>query len=382
MTPLSLNRRHVLAGLGASLAAPRLAFAATAETDRRLLFIIQRGAADGIGILAPTGDPAWSKVRGGMVEDMASGTRLDTMFTLHPALAGMAQLYAAKQALFVPAVGIPYRDRSHFDAQNVLETGGTLPYQHADGWLNRLLALMPGGTRAMAIGPTIPAALRGAAPVTSYGNSKLPDASEALMQRVSQLYAGDAQLHSLWDNAMQARSMAGMSEDNGQNAIATGKLAARLLSGQEGARVAMIESDGWDTHVNQRGRLNTLLKGLDGMIGALKDGLGPVWDKTMVVVATEFGRTVAPNGTGGTDHGTGSLAMMLGGAVNGGKVLGDWPGLAPAQMFEGRDLRPTTPVGDVLAGAAAAHFGIDPARVLAACFPGTGGKVMEGLARV
>ncbi len=379
---LSLNRRHMLGALGAATLLPtRLAYAATAPGELRFVFIIQRGAADGLATLAPLGDPAFAKARGALAEDLAGAAKLDTTFALHPALAGMGTLYTQKQALFVHGVGIPYRDRSHFDAQNVLETGGTRPYEAKDGWMNRLLALLPGGTRALAVSPTVPAALRGSRDVTSYANSRLPDPDAELMSRVSQMYAGDKQLHGLWESSMQAKAMAAGNDDSGQDPVATGKLAASLLSGPSGARVAMIETGGWDTHYQQKGRIERQLKGLDAMVGALKTGLGPAWSETLVLVATEFGRTVAPNGTGGTDHGTGSLAMLLGGTVSGGKVISDWPGLAPGQLFEGRDLKPTLALDAAIAGAVAAHFGLDPALVLATCFPGGGSKPIGGLIR-
>lgn len=381
---MPLARRHMLAALGlggAALLAPRLAFAAAAETDRRFLFIIQRGAADGLSTLAPVGDSAFERTRGVLAEDFSGTAKIDGMFALHPALSGIGQLYAAKQALFVHATASPYRDRSHFDAQNVLETGGTLPFQLKDGWMNRLLGLMPGGTRAMAVGPTVPPALRGRIEVPSYGNSALPDANDELLARVSQLYAADPQLHGLWDGAMQARAMAGTEIDRTQNPAALGRLAAKLMSGPDGARVAMVETSGWDTHFGQKQRIANQLRQLDAMIGALKDGLGAAWDKTVVLVATEFGRTVAINGTGGTDHGTASMAMLLGGAVNGGRVLADWPGLAPGALYEGRDLKPTLSLDAMIAGALGSHFSLDPARLLTSAFPGSAGKPVDGLIR-
>ena len=144
----------------------------------------------------------------------------------------------------------------------------------------------------------------------------------------------------------------------------------------------MIETGGWDTHAGQRGRLATQLKALDGMIAALQAGLGPVWDDTLVLVATEFGRTVAVNGTGGTDHGTGTATMLLGGAVKGGRVMADWPGLAPANLYEARDLRPTMPLDALIGGAVAEHFAVDPARAMAALFPASAKTAaIEGLMR-
>lgn len=379
---MKLDRRQMLAAGAASLLVPRIAFA-RAATERRLVFVIQRGAADGLATLAPLGDPSYGGLRGDLAADLGSGRKLDGMFTLHPALAQIGALYGAKQALFAHAVASPYRDRSHFDGQNVLETGGALPYDRKDGWMNRLLPLLPAGqARALAISATIPAALRGDAAVASYAPSNLPDAPEDLLQRVSMLYAGDAQLHRLWEEALQTRAMAAGTDLGGaRGGAAAGKLVASLMTGAQGARVVMVETTGWDTHAGQRGRLATQLGGLDALIGALRDGLGPIWADTLVVVATEFGRTAAVNGTGGTDHGTGSLAMLLGGTVAGGRILADWPGLAAGQLYEGRDLKPTTSLDALMAGAVAAHFGLDPAQAGPRLFPGASSRGLDGLIR-
>lgn len=379
-----IDRRSLLvrgAVLSSALFAPRLAWAA-APTERRLVFVIQRGAADGLATLAPTGDPAYAALRGELA-DLGGGTKLDGLFTLHPSLAQLAARYQAGEALFVHATASPYRDRSHFDGQNVLETGGKLPYDRDDGWMNRLIGLLPGGdAKALALSPAIPTALRGPASVSSYAPTNLPDASAEYLQRIGRLYAGDAQLHALWSEAVQTRAMAaGLGEDGGRGAAATGKLAASLMTGAEGARLMMIESNGWDTHAGQRGRLTNQLSGLDAMLAALREGLGTAWADTLVIVATEFGRTAAVNGTGGTDHGTGGLAFMLGGTVKGGRVLADWPGLGQAALYEGRDLKPTTPLDAVLTGAIAGHFRLDPARAARSLFPGGTGKTLDGLVR-
>lgn len=360
---------HAAAAGAVLLAAPHVAVA-QAATERRFVFIIQRGAADGLGTLAPTADPAFRQIRGAFAEDFAEGARLGD-YTLHPSLAETARLYAAREALFVHAVASPYRERSHFDGQNVLETGGNAAYALRDGWMNRLLTLLPRtDSRAIAVSATVPMVLRGAREVGSYAPSALPDASDDLLVRVASLYESDPQLHAAWSQAVQTRAMAGdLTAGGGQNAAATGALAARLLAGPEGARVAVIETGGWDTHANQRGRLGFQLRGLDGMIAALKAGLGTDWANTLVVVATEFGRTAAPNGTGGTDHGTASLAMLLGGAVAGGRVVAEWPGLATPSLYEGRDLRPTTDLDVLIASAVAAHFRLDPARSARTLFP-------------
>jgi uncharacterized protein (DUF1501 family) len=177
---------------------------------------------------------------------------------------------------------------------------------------------------------------------------------------------------------METRMKAGdpMQAGGGQNGAATGALAAKMLGG-DGARIAMIETNGWDTHSGQRGRLNAQLRNLDQTLAALKTGLGADWANTLVVVATEFGRTARPNGTGGTDHGQASAAMLLGGAVAGGKIVADWPGLSPAALYESRDLKPTTDLDALIAGGLAQHYGLDPARVMTTLFPESRGKALQ-----
>ncbi len=379
------DRRSFLiggAGAAALALAPRMAFA-KAETDRRFVFIIQRGAADGLGTIGAIGDPAFAAARGQLAVDVARGKKLDSMFALHPAMTSLGAMYDGGEALFAHAVASPYRDRSHFDGQNVLESGGLSPYQMKDGWLNRMLGVIPSGeAKAIAVSATVPLAMRGPHEVTSYAPSSLPQASDDLLQRVSALYSGDGQLHGLWSEAMNTRTLTSDLKGNIQNAAATGALAARLLAPDNGARIAMIETGGWDTHAGQTGRLSAQLTGLDHLLAALKTGMGPAWSDTMVVVATEFGRTVAVNGTGGSDHGTGSAAMLVGGAVKGGRVIADWPGLAPAALYENRDLKPTLGLDQFVAGAAAGHYGVDPARTMATLFPETrGASAVGGLTR-
>lgn len=381
-----LSRRNFLrftaAGAGAMLVAPRMAFASV-QSDRRFVFIIQRGAADGLHIVVPYAEPAYATLRGPIAVDASTATRLDGTFALHPALQQTAQLYAQRQALFVHAVATPYRDRSHFDGQNVLETGGGAPYSVRDGWLNRLVALVgPSRAEAIAFVPTVPAALRGKIDVASYAPSSLPSPPDDLLLRVGALYEQDAQLGPLWRSAMAAREMAGGARGR-RDAAGLGKVAASFLARADGPRIAMIETGGWDTHSGQSARLAAQLKALDAMLGALHDGLGPAWDKTTIVVATEFGRTAAVNGTEGTDHGTGAAAMVLGGPVRGGRVLADWPGLRAADLYEGRDLRPTTSLDAMIAGAASETFGLDPHRTMASLFPQTAqAKPLTGLVTV
>lgn len=377
-----INRRDFLriAGIGgaALLASPYISFAA-ANTDRRFIFIIQRGAADGLNTVIPYADPHYAKLRGALAIDVSKAIKLDGMFALHASLAETAKLYGAGQAAFVHAVASPYRERSHFDAQNVLETGGTAAYQLKDGWMNRMLSLLPAQkNEAIAFAATIPMALRGNAEVISYANSNLPQASDDLLIRVAELYAQDAQLNALWTTAMEANNMADDSNKQ-QDPASFGKLAASFLARADGPRIAMIETGGWDTHSAQEGRLARQLKQLDTLIAALKNGLGDAWQKTTIVVATEFGRTAATNGTGGTDHGTGSAAMILGGDVKGGRVIADWPGLNAANLYQNRDLKPTLGLDNLIASLVGESFGLDTTKVAKVLFPESAIKPLTGL---
>jgi len=373
--------RFAAAGAGAILVGPHMALASVPD-ERRFVFIIQRGAADGLNTIIPYGDPEYAGLRRELAVDPATAIKLDGHFALNPAMPEAGKMYAAGQALFVHATASPYRDRSHFDGQNVLETGGTAPYAERDGWMNRLVGLLPRASdEAIAIAATVPPALRGPADVTSFAPSSLPQPSDDLLARVGRLYQSDPQLHALWDAALAARGMAA-GQPPGQKPEDLGRLAASFLAKPEGPRMAMLETGGWDTHTGQQYRLTAQLKALDAMIAALRDNLGPLWDQTVVLVATEFGRTAAANGTGGTDHGTASAAMLFGGAVRGGRVLADWPGLAPANLYEARDLRPTIGLDAVIAGVAAGTFGIEPDRVARALFPNAPfGRPAEDLIR-
>lgn len=354
-------------GAGALWVNPHIALASVA-TERRFVFIIQRGAADGLDIVRPHGDPAFAGLRGNLVGDTAGAIKLDGFFALHPALVELGRMYDQRQALFVHAVASPYRDRSHFDGQNVLETGSAQPYEVKDGWLNRLVTMLP-KTRdeAIAFAPTVPMALRGRAQVTSYAPSTLPQASDDLMARVAALYDADPQLHPLWSAALEAQALAGSAAAT-QDPASLGRLAAGFLAKPAGPRIAMIETAGWDTHNAQAPRLAARLQALDTMLAALRDDLGPVWAQTVVLIATEFGRTAAVNGTGGTDHGTGTVAMLVGGAVKGGRIIADWPGLAPNQLYADRDLRPTTGLDALIAGVTGEGLGLDPTRVARTLF--------------
>lgn len=369
-----LNRRALIAsgltGLAVSAAFPSMAWAA-AGTDRRFVFIIQRGAADGLAVLAPFGDPDFLRARGDIAAEALTGSKLDSVFALHPAMVQAAKMFAAKQAMFAHAVASGYRERSHFDAQNVLESGAMKPYGRDDGWMNRLLTLLPAPqAKAVAIAPSVPLVLRGAAPVNSYAPSRNAGANADLLERVSLLYGEDKQLAPLWAGALQTDAMAMTPDGAMRGGTAVGKMAAGLMAGPDGARVLMLETGGWDTHSGQKARLGNQLKETDALVAALRDGLHADWNNTLILIATEFGRTVAFNGTGGTDHGTGSAAMLFGGALaKGGSVIADWPGLATNKLYEGRDLRPTLRFEDLVTDALSLHYGIEPSKLKRTMFP-------------
>ena len=388
--PSPIDRRSMLAGslaLGsASLALPRMAFARAAGA-RNLLFVLLRGAADGMAMLAPVEDPGFAALRENALPDYAGAPRASGFFAIHPALVEIAAAHDRGEALFVHATATGYRERSHFEGQNLLETGGQRPYGLADGWLNRLVGLIgerDAGTppRALAVAPTIPLALRGAAPVSSYAPSALPQASGDFMDRVARLYEGDAQFHALWSKAMETRAMA---QDDGlkslRNAKAAGELAASLMRSEDGARIAMIELGGWDSHANQSGQFARAARQLDALVGAYGSAMGSAWNDTLVLVATEFGRTARFNGTGGTDHGTAGAAIAMGGTVMGRRVIADWPGLTEGALFGGRDLAPTTALESVLAGSVADHFGLDRKLAMTRLFPGRAATPITGIVR-
>lgn len=382
-----LNRRTMLSAslaLGASgLAMPRMAFAQTSGAQNVLLVVL-RGAADGMAMLAPIGDPDLARLRGAALGDYEGARAADSFFTIHPAFQQIGEAYSQGDALFVHATATAYRERSHFDGQNLLETGGTAPYAKRDGWLNRLVGMMPDGPpKALAIAPTMPLALRGSAPASSYAPSALPQASDDFMERVSLLYCDDAQLGELWMRALATQEMAA---DDGlrnlRDAKAAGELAASLMREPDGARIGMMEFGGWDTHASQRNAFNRRALQLDAALGAYRSAMGSAWAITLVLVATEFGRTVQYNGTGGTDHGTASAALVMGGAIRGGRVIADWPGLRERDLYEGRDLRPTVALESVLAGAISEHLRLDPSDAMTAMFPGRSVSPLTEISRV
>ncbi|MGE4011129.1 MAG: DUF1501 domain-containing protein, partial [Alphaproteobacteria bacterium] len=327
---------------------------------------------------------------------------LDGYFGLHPALKTLHTLYREKRLAIVPAFGGLDRSRSHFDAQDVLENGTPIPHGSPDGWLNRALAQMTGrGERlGLAVGSGVPLVLRGGVAVRSWEPTALPSADAAFLDRLEALYKHDPTFARTMREARASAKVAsaalGVPEQRGLNndmarrapgnqayrllAEATGK----LLADPNGPRIAVLEANGWDTHVNQPGVLGGLLPQLDAGMAAFRTALGAAWTKTLVVVVTEFGRTARENGGRGTDHGTASTAFLAGGAVNGGRIVGNWPGLADTQLFEARDLKATVEPRRLFKGILREHLGIADTALEDRIFPNSraqtplGGLVRRG----
>lgn len=345
--------------LGASAFAPAIAFANIAS-DARFIFIIQRGAADGLNSLIPYGDPNYTKLRPELA--IKDGQKLDGMFALHPALQNIGTLYAQNQALLVHATASPYRERSHFDGQNILEGGFSRAYQSEDGWINRFLAMAPhNGADPIAFAPTIPLALRGKNSVTSYYPSQMPQANDDFLSRIGAMYENDPQLYNLWLKAAALKDMGAI--DGNLNPQKIGQMVGEFMNKPNGARFAMLETTGWDTHSAQNTRLQNGLKSLDDLIGAIKTNLGDNWQNTTILIATEFGRTAAQNGTNGTDHGTASCAYLLGGAIKKSKIIADWPGLGAGNLYENRDLKPTTDLFGFICASLGQTYNIEPQKI-------------------
>jgi uncharacterized protein (DUF1501 family) len=393
---LSSTRRGLLLG-GAAFAAwaylPKFARAADGR-DPRLVVVILRGALDGLATVAPVGDPDYAGLHGSIA--LATGgphpaIMLDSFFALHPSMPEFARMYREKHAAVVHAVSTPYRDRSHFDGQDVLESGYAGPGRVQSGWLNRALEGLPRGERvmsALAVGPTAPLVLRGGAPTVGWAPVALPQADDDTAARLVALYRHrDAALANALSQGLQLERVAQGDEMrpkpgiNAMQQVARG--AAKLMSADDGPRIAALAFDGWDTHANEGGpvgRLAQLLSGLDGALLEFETGLGPHWRDTVMVVATEFGRTARVNGTDGTDHGTGTIALLAGGALKGGRVIANWPTLKPASLYQGRDLAPTTDLRAVVKGVLADHLGIGESVLASTVFPDSAAtRPMKGL---
>jgi uncharacterized protein (DUF1501 family) len=398
-TSLAATRRSLLLG-GAAFAGwaylPKFARAADGR-DPRLIVVILRGALDGLATVAPTGDPDYAGLHGSIAltpDGPRAALMLDSFFALHPSMPEFARMYKEKHAAVIHAVSTPYRDRSHFDGQDVLESGFAGPGRVQSGWLNRALEALPKGERVMsglAVGPTTPLVLRGAAPTVGWSPVALPQADDDTAMRLVELYNHrDPALASALSQGLQLEKAAqgdDMKPKPGINGPAAMRLvargAAKLMAADDGPRIAALAFDGWDTHANEGGpvgRLAQLLSGLDGALAEFESGLGGRWRDSVVVIATEFGRTARINGTDGTDHGTGTIALLAGGAVKGGRVISDWPGLKPASLYEGRDLAPTTDLRAVIKGVLHDHLGLGERVLAETVFPDSAPvKPMKGL---
>jgi uncharacterized protein (DUF1501 family) len=407
--PHATSRRDVMLASGTLFAWTYMPKLALAEgRDPRFLTIILRGALDGLATVAPVGDPDWIALRGDNALTLQSKTpalKLDDFFALNPAMHNLHRMFAANEAIIVHASATPYRERSHFDGQDLLESGLPKPASSDSGWLNRALAgLAPGGavnprgSKAFAVGPVTPLVVRGTAPVLSWSPQRILPASEDTAMRLLDLYRhSDVKLASVLEEHGRMTAiehlgdMAAMPGQNAPPAPAQVRAyfaevvgtAAKFLAQPDGPRVGALALDGWDTHSNEgiaQGRLSQLLGALDDALAAVETNMGSAWRDTVVALVTEFGRTARINGTEGTDHGTATVALLVGGALKGGRVIADWPGLKRVDLYENRDLKPTTDLRAVLKGLLKDHLRADDHALAENVFPGSAGvKPMAGL---
>jgi uncharacterized protein (DUF1501 family) len=381
-------RRTFLGGVGGAVlaAGPARAVLADAPTDKRFVFITLRGAMDGLNVVPPHADPNYAVLRGqiAIARPGASGgaTDLNGFFGLHPALSAIAPWYKEGALLPIQAVASPYRDRSHFDGQDVMENGLTSPLETSIGWLNRTLSVMGGSNRqlGLAVGLTIPLVLQGPIQVASWAPSKLAEPNANFLSAVEYIYQGDTILAPALADGIEQMQTDGQLLGGGgnpstgdyKNQTILANAAGKLLADPNGPRIAVLDAEGWDTHVQQgaaTGRLANALGGLSATLVALRASLGPVWKETVVLMSTEFGRTAHANGTGGTDHGTATVTLLAGGAILGGKVLGKWPGLSETSLYQSRDLMPTTDLRAVIKTVLRNHLGVSQSLLESTVFP-------------
>jgi uncharacterized protein (DUF1501 family) len=403
------TRRELLLASGTLFAWAHLPKIARAEgRDPRFLVIVLRGALDGLAAVAPVGDPDWVVLRGDKAITLDGKTPalpLDSFFALNAAMPNLHRMYTSGTATIVHAAATPYRERSHFDGQDVLESGLGKPGAVDTGWLNRALTtLQPsgrarGGRDAFAVGPIAPLVVRGPAPVLSWTPRRLPPTSEDTLARLLDLYRHtDPAMLRVLEERMGLASIArasGMDEQQPPQPRAPGAgqlrayfaesagTAAKFLARADGPRVGALAFDGWDTHADEgviTGRLANLLGALDGALAAIETAMQDAWRETVVAVITEFGRTARINGTEGTDHGTATVALLAGGALKGGRVVADWPGLKPNHLHDGRDLKPTTDLRAVLKGVLRDHLRVEETALASKVFPDSAAvKPMAGL---
>ncbi|MCP5088282.1 MAG: DUF1501 domain-containing protein [Rhodobacteraceae bacterium] len=391
------SRRRFLAktlAIGCSAAASPLVTPVTfasVNSDKRLVVIVLRGGMDGLDVVAPVGDPLLAQYRPNV--GAASHSDLDGFFALHPKLSGLMPMWQSGELAFVHAVSTPYRNkRSHFDGQDILEAGVAEINSdiHDSGWINRMLAQMPGAGKetAFSVGRESMLLLRGDLPMTSWSPEGRIDLSPQAQLMLDVIYQKDplfaeagsvaltlaAQLNldievSDDDQVMMRQIMKNMQAANRfQRATSLAAFAANRL--REDTRIAAFSIGGWDTHRKQTSSIKKALGQLQAALTTLKSELGQTWEKTAVVCMTEFGRTVRENGSAGTDHGTGGAMVLAGGLIRGRRVYGDWPGLRDDQLFKNRDLMPTSDVRRYTAWMIRDLYGISASELEAAVFPG------------
>jgi uncharacterized protein (DUF1501 family) len=386
----------------------RAAFADDAVGRKKLITVIARGGMDGLSVSPPVGDADYAALRGRIAIPASAALPLDSTFALHPALAGVHALALKGQARIAPAIASPDRARSHFEAQDVLESGGAVVYGTSSGFLNRALTAAGGRkVEALSVGATAPLILRGPTQTASWSPGPSGEGSPRLPGILADLYANDPLLAPALASGLQTEAMAATAQSGMAGMAATayggggggvagfvrqgqtlarglGKTVAGFMTQPNGPQIVAISVDGWDTHANQgaaEGQLATRLLYLDALLVGLNEGLGAAWADTVVVAATEFGRTARVNGTAGTDHGTGSTALVLGGALKPGGIIGDWPTLRSDALFEGRDTRPTLDMRGLFKGVLADHLGLDRAALDATVFPDSASvRAVTGLA--
>jgi uncharacterized protein (DUF1501 family) len=394
---MSMHRRQflsltALAAGGALLT--RVAFGRADGRPSRFVLVILRGALDGLAAVPPYGDRDYPGLRREFAlrapGEHGAALPLDGFFGLHPSLVFLQQCYSARELIVLHALASPYRERSHFDGQDVLENGGLRPHASQSGWLNRALAAAPAtarGEAGVALGQNVPLVMRGPAAVTSWSPSRLSALDEDTLARIADLYATDKLLSTRLADALAADALAKPQPAQAKRApyAEVARAAAGFLRQEDGPKVAVFDTNGWDTHANEggaEGQLAGRLAALDVGLATLRQELGPVWRDTAVLLVTEFGRTAAINGTRGTDHGTATVAFLLGGAVAGGRVIADWPGLAARHLYQGRDLAPTLDLRSVLKGLLAEHLSVPSRALEQAVFPdSTAAKLLRGLVR-
>jgi uncharacterized protein (DUF1501 family) len=385
MNTLASAQRRLLIKtlLGSAAASPlaTLSFAASSKNEKRFVMVILRGGMDGLYAVPAVGDPDFAAARGALSQYAEPVLPLNGTFALHPNLPQLHSLFQRGEMGVVHAVGLGYRDRSHFDAQQVLESGSSRPYELNTGWLGRALGVQQG--KGLALNTTVPLVLRGLSTVDTWAPSNLPDPSVDLVNRIERMYGSDPALGLALSRARALHFDSGMGTDmtpagvnKAGNFLTLAGRAAEFLAQADGPQAAVLELGGWDSHANQaapNGATANNLRQLDNGLAALREGLLPsgTWQNTVVVVVSEFGREVAMNGTQGTDHGTGGVAFVLGGKVSGGRVWGDWPGLAKKDRNEGRDLRITTDIRSVLKGVLSDHLAVPTRSLNAEVFPGS-----------